>query len=98
MTGFAKGRRVVCSAIRYGKMIVCGVRHHDMLMNNVAMAVDPANIFDWEQGFVDNRGVWMDRIEALAVAQMAGQIVKKHNPVDILFSEDFIVGYNPEPT
>ncbi len=74
-------------------MVVCGVRHFDALMVNVAEAIDPARIFDWEQGFVDNRGIYMDRKEALAVATAAGQIVQKHGTKDILFSEDFIPGY-----
>jgi hypothetical protein len=47
--------------------------------------------FDWQQGFIDQYGVFMDRRESLEVATAAGQINvrrTKTNPVNQLFSED----------
>ena len=49
---------------------------------------NPAN---WEQGFIDQYGVFMTREEALKVATEAGQInVRrwKTSPAHLLFSED----------
>lgn len=51
----------------------------------------PPNPSAWEQGFIDQRGVFMDRREALIVAAEAGQIDTwrpKTQPEHILFSED----------
>lgn len=42
-----------------------------------------------EQGFVTHCGKFLDRKEALKVAEEQGQIVEKHRPWDILLSEDF---------
>lgn len=89
-------RRVVCAAVRYpcGTMLT-GPRHFDGVMlaqyrRFFASASEaPAPGEDQSvQGFVDNRGVFMDRFEALAVAKEAGQILKKTQPADRLFSED----------
>ena len=90
-------RRVVCSAARYGNMVIAGVRHFDPVMGNVAGAIDPANLFDWEQGFLDNRSEFLSRNDALVVAVAANQVVKKHGRADELYSEDFIPGYIPRP-
>lgn len=70
--GNAIGRRVVCAAIRsktHPEMIICGPRHWDLICR--APSKD-----GWEQGFVDQRGVFMDRKEAWEVAKAAGQIIR----------------------
>jgi hypothetical protein len=41
-----------------------------------------------EMGFLDQDGVFMDREEALTIAQAANQIRDKTEPSDRLFSED----------
>jgi len=40
------------------------------------------------QGFLTSAGRFVDRTEGLAIAQAAGQIIKKHGCAPILFSED----------
>lgn len=80
-------RRVVCAAIRSGEIIICGVRHHDMIMSKVKQNLLSYQ-YEWDQGFVDQQGVFMDRYEALGVAQAACQLIRKTNPPDRLFSED----------
>lgn len=82
-------RRVVCAAIRNAKGdIICSPRHWDALMREQVVKADA----DWsraEQGFVDQRGVWLTRIEALAVAVSAGQIMRRcGGDDDELFSEN----------
>jgi len=73
-------RRVVCAANKYGDLMVLGARHFDMTMHNqikvspFMMAVPPAS---WEQGFIDQRGVFMTREEAWEVAHDAGQIIRR---------------------
>jgi hypothetical protein len=88
-------RVVVCAAIKYGDVIVCGARHYDSIMReqikfmNIAnYRITPSFIV---QGFIDQYGVFMDRKEALCVAHEAGQINTrrpKTDPFDELFSED----------
>ena len=63
-------RRVVCAALRRGSVIVCGPRHWDSLCRGHSKD-------GWEQGFVDQRGVFMTREEAWQVAFDAGQIIRR---------------------
>lgn len=41
-----------------------------------------------DQGFLTSDGRWVDREEGLTIAIAANQIIKKHPPESILFSED----------
>lgn len=64
----AIGRRVVCAALRNGHgTIICGPRHWDSICRGTSKD-------GWEQGFVDQKGVFMTREEAWTVAFDAGQI------------------------
>lgn len=92
------GRFVVSAACRIKELdiLVCGPRHFDSVMHKqIGQLHDIHKIddkkFRWEQGFVDQDGVFMDRKEALVVATEAGQINtrrRKTSPTDRLFSED----------
>lgn len=92
-----EGRFVVCAACKYGDVIICGARHYDRVMHSQLRAFDEEsevrmmNRGEVVQGFIDQYGVFMDRVEALEVATAAGQINvrrKKTAPDDVLFSED----------
>ena len=83
-------RRIVCAAVKTNSgVVVCGVRHYDMVMHRVLaeMKFGQANPPP-EQGFIDNRGEFLNRQEALKIADAAGQILNKTHPYDQLFSED----------
>lgn len=91
----ASGRRiVVAAACKYGSTIVVCNRHHSLPMN--ILLQDHPNLKGdvlkdkREQGFIDQKGVYMNRFEALEVARRAGQLygMVKTSPVDRLFSED----------
>ena len=90
-------RRVVCAANKYelndgSTKIFTGIRHYCPVMCQ--------NIEFWKlsikrstevQGFVDQKGVFMYRLEALQVAKDAGHLNiarPKTSPEDRLFSED----------
>lgn len=84
-----EARRVVCAALRNGEgTIVCGPRHFDETMRR--QIIESGG--DWraaEQGFVDQRGEWLTREEALSVAVVAGQIIRRCGGDDHeLFSEN----------
>ena len=93
--------RIVCAAIRmhfyhsYGEeqLVVCCVRHggeglyHVIDSLNDRMKLAHKEHED-EQGFVNQRGEFLNRFEALLVAAVAGQLIKKTMPADRLFSED----------
>lgn len=91
-------RRVVCAANLYklratDEIVICvGIRHYCPLMRqNLSHVKDLVDRQSEVQGFVDQFGVFMDRREALIVAQNAGQlgvVRPKTWPQDKLFSED----------
>lgn len=71
-------RVIVCAAMRCKepKMIVCGVRHGDLTMFDDTDIKQYVELFD-EEGFVDNKGVFLSRTEAWKVAEAAGQIKRR---------------------
>lgn len=86
-------RRVVCAAMRNGPYLVVGPRHFDMTMHAqlaILKRADPNLDKKWEQGFIDQFGVFMDRTEAMVVAKASGQPINftrnGSNP-DVLYSE-----------
>lgn len=86
-------RVVVCAANKYGPFVYTGIRHFCPIMRqNMSNANIPqlSRIFGEVQGFVDQYGVFMDRIESLQVAKDAGQIDRwrPKNPGNWLCSED----------
>lgn len=95
-------RVVVCAAniYRIGDHIISllvGARHFDSVMRKQLETIDeeftPEESTDWEQGFIDQHGVFMTREEAWLVAEDAGQIKYRvggdmHNGVGKLFSEN----------
>lgn len=73
-------RRVVCAAIRNAAGdLLLGIRHYSADMHRQIEARRDGESFchrhDEDQGFVDQRGVWMSREEAYQVALAAGQIL-----------------------
>lgn len=89
----AVDRRIVCAAIRHSGtgLVVCGARHFDDVMRGQLMALDGLGMTDeWdEQGFIDQRGNFLTREEAFAVASAAGQIMRRCGGDDgRLFSEN----------
>lgn len=83
-------RRVVCAACRSTsggeEVIVAGARHFDSVMVSQVKFFDDyieSQIEPWEQGFIDQFGVFMDRREAMAVAKASGQEINfKRNGSD----------------
>lgn len=63
-------RMIVCAALRRGETIICGPRHWDSICRGTSKD-------GWEQGFVDQRGVFLTREEAWYVALAAGQIIRR---------------------
>ena len=75
-------RLVVCAAMRNraSGLVICGARHFDRHMHaaiNGSYLPWRRRKQHWEQGFIDNMGVFMTREEALAVARAAGQIRRR---------------------
>lgn len=87
------GRRIVWAANRrkhrFGDVVVLGARHFDMLMRGHIRHCGITEPVEWEQGFVDQRGVFLTREEAWIVAEAAGQIIRRVDGDGIeLFSEN----------
>ena len=83
-------RQIVCAAIRKNGLIICGARHFDEIMRGVIKAMPEPNYCKWEQGFIDQKGIFLTRQEAFTLAKERGQIQTKTGSPDIptLISED----------
>ena len=74
-------RKVVCAACKQSDVTLVGPRHFCRLMHEQADAIQAGGIHGdlsvggWEQGFIDQWEVFMDRHEALLVALAVGQPV-----------------------
>jgi len=80
--------RIVRVAIKHNGALHIGgkgERHHHVI-NRVGKPGDPVDMDG--QGFMTDQGRWVDRKEACRIATAAGQIIKKHDPQGLLFSED----------
>ena len=84
------GRRIVCAAIRNGRgEIICSPRHFDTIMHNQIAHSTGLNWKVAEQGFVDQKGLFHTRQQALYIAQQANQIIRRVGGDDTeLFSEN----------
>jgi hypothetical protein len=81
--------KIICAACRCGDVVVCGVHHYDKIMRDVMYSLNfPFSGQNVDQGFVNQRGEFLDRHQALLVATIAGQLIRKTQPADRLFSED----------
>ena len=82
-------RVVVCAAIRNPEgLIIAGARHYDTVMRGVISAAG-FKYGNWEQGFIDQAGIFLTREEAFKLATERNQVKYRDgftNPV--LFSED----------
>ena len=85
---------IVCAACRYGLLILCGARHWDRVMSDQYLLAKQTGAYpgtgQFEQGFIDQFGTFINREDALKIARNSGQLEgrKKHPPEHLLFSED----------
>lgn len=92
---------IVCAAIKIEfeddrchrkKLIVCGLRHGDCF--EVIHELNKTRIMSQTQGFINHKGEFLDRKEALAHALEIGQLTQTHidyqrdNHINEMFSED----------
>jgi len=83
------GSIVVCAANRLASgLIVCGARHHDAVMNAQIKASGETHIGE-TQGFIDQFGNFLTRLEAHKIAERNGQIKRRcGGDAHKLFSEN----------
>ena len=72
---------------------VYGLRHYDPFMRKQIKELEKQYnyaLLDWEQGFLTNKGRFVDRKEAMEIAKEQGQIIRLSGSpnANILFSED----------
>lgn len=83
-----KEELIVCAALKSGSTVVCGVRHFDRDMSDLIIKAELRNR-DWEHGFMTNKHRFLDRREALALAQANGQLKgDRRAKLPELYSED----------
>lgn len=75
------------AAIRIGQTIFTGRDHAECIRTSKGAWIVAR---DKEQGFVTTDGRFVDRFEALRIAEECGQIREKHRPMDRLMSEDLL--------
>jgi len=80
---------VVCAANRLASgLIVCGARHHDAVMN-AQIKASGENHLGETQGFIDQFGNFLTRLEAREIAERNGQIKRRcGGDAHKLFSEN----------
>ena len=85
---------IVCAANRHGWILITGPRHFDKTMGATIDLLEEASgakfeIDQWEQGFIDQRGRFYDRREALKAVRESGQPfnAERNGDSDMLFSE-----------
>lgn len=83
------GPRIVCAAMRDDAgFILTGARHFDGIMH-AALRKLPDYDGDWEQGFINQRGEFLNRKDAWLIASNAGQIIRRVGGDDgTLYSEN----------
>ena len=86
-------QKIVCAAIvnKEDYHVILGARHFDGWMRDSIIKGGYENKRShWDQGFIDNENLYLDRKKAFIVARDADQIVKKTGGEDSdeLFSED----------
>jgi len=74
--------RIVCAANQHlaTKHLLIGVRHWDGFMHNQKEELMAAERYGWvasEQGFINQKGEFLSRVEAWKVAEAAGQIIRR---------------------
>lgn len=94
-TSYPVKRKIVCSANLYHGVLLVGVRHFDPIMQctikrfGLEFKID-GHKYEHEQGFVDQYGVFCDRVEAMQIVKDSGQPfdIKRNGGSDAeLFSE-----------
>lgn len=73
---------IVCAANSYGDTIIPGVRHADAWMSGIVYQFEDVHMYltdedEKEQGFLTNKGRWVDRQEAWKIAVKNRQIVRR---------------------
>lgn len=63
-------------------------RHHNVIRELSALLGATITFDAWEQGFLTSEGRFARRKPALLIARSAGQLIRKTQPEDRLFSED----------
>lgn len=87
-------QRIVCAAVRCRQTgrVIPSVRHCDKFVRAAFPSEEALAEFDDEQGFLDNRYVFLTRTEAWRVALLAGQIIRRcggdHRDGGTLYSEN----------
>ena len=72
-------RKIVCAANLYKGVLLLGVRHFDPIMHYDIMRLGLAGAFtaykqyEHAQGFIDQYGVFCDRVEAMQIIKDSGQ-------------------------
>ncbi len=79
--------KIVASAIRYNGIVYTGRRHHNIIYEMVTKYLIRKPTIDNEQGFVDEKGNYLTRLEGAHLALTSGQIEKLSWPPN-LYSED----------
>ncbi|MDA3821868.1 MAG: hypothetical protein PF450_04545 [Bacteroidales bacterium] len=86
--------RIVAAATLVGEHVLVGVRHFDMLMHAQfkALGLTPGDVTRGEEGFITNKGVFVDREIAWSIAKRENQIIRivggNFSPNGKLFSEN----------
>jgi len=83
---------IVCAAIRFGSLVLCGARHWDSAMISQVEEIGfrvVRDLGDEEQGFINQFSEFLTREEAMQVVKESGQPfnIERNRGDSCLFSE-----------
>lgn len=83
-------RYIVCAANRRKSdgLVICGARHLDNIMRNVADRIGDTKGHEWDQGFIDQFGHYVTREDAAIIVKMNNQPLRERVRGGMLFSEN----------
>ena len=68
---------IVCSAVKIDDLVIPSVRHYDQFVHDIAKRLGISEVRHDQQGFITNKYRFVDRVEGLALARAAGQVVRE---------------------
>ena len=80
---------IIAERNRTAFAIAAPARHHDVIRHMAGLGYDAGDVPPANQGFLTDRGRFVDRTEAWGIAEAAGQLIRRESgPQGTLYSEN----------
>lgn len=82
--------KIIMAAMKSSEGLIMAGRRHDEISVLVYKIFNTHLSLNWENGFITNEGVFVNRTIAAEIAIKAKQVKKQDLTANILFSEDLL--------